>query len=167
MQSKPSETKLCECGCGAPAPIAKYTNSGKGWVKGEPKRFVNGHNGVANKGRRLTPEHRAKLRAAWKGRSATRKGWRHTPETRARISSAQLGERHPRWSGDAASYKTIHEWLRTRYPKRSICAGCGRECRTHWAFLRHPAPHTRDIADYRELCPKCHSAFDSKGESVG
>lgn len=36
-------TKLCDCGCGQPAPIAKYTNTRKGWVKGEPVRYVHNH----------------------------------------------------------------------------------------------------------------------------
>ncbi len=35
--------KLCECGCGLPAPIAPHTNPKQGRVKGEPMRFVNGH----------------------------------------------------------------------------------------------------------------------------
>lgn len=40
-----SSVKLCECGCGEPAPIAKYTSTEYGWVKGQPKRFIRGHNG--------------------------------------------------------------------------------------------------------------------------
>lgn len=36
--------KLCECGCGTPAPIAKVTDNKKGWTRGQPKRFVAGHN---------------------------------------------------------------------------------------------------------------------------
>jgi len=35
--------KLCECGCGEPAPIAVRTNTKLGWTQGQPKRFVNGH----------------------------------------------------------------------------------------------------------------------------
>lgn len=38
-----SEPKLCECGCGARAPIATHTNRAKGHVKGEPMRFILGH----------------------------------------------------------------------------------------------------------------------------
>lgn len=38
------EVKLCECGCGSPAPIAKRTTTSKGHVKGEPVRFIMGHN---------------------------------------------------------------------------------------------------------------------------
>ncbi len=37
--------KLCECGCGQPAPISNYTDSRYGAVKGQPLRFVLGHNG--------------------------------------------------------------------------------------------------------------------------
>lgn len=36
--------KLCECGCGNPAPIAKYDFPERGWIKGQSKRFINGHN---------------------------------------------------------------------------------------------------------------------------
>lgn len=36
--------KLCECGCGQPAPIAIETQHKKGWIKGQPLRFVWGHN---------------------------------------------------------------------------------------------------------------------------
>jgi hypothetical protein len=37
--------KLCECGCGEPAPIARFTNKNEGLVKGQPLRFVHGHQG--------------------------------------------------------------------------------------------------------------------------
>jgi hypothetical protein len=38
-------TGLCECGCGQATKLAKGTCRAKGWVKGQPKRFVNGHQG--------------------------------------------------------------------------------------------------------------------------
>lgn len=37
--------KLCECGCGNPAPIASKTMTKRGWIKGEPVRFIQGHSG--------------------------------------------------------------------------------------------------------------------------
>lgn len=37
--------KLCECGCGEPAPIASMTNTARGARQGQPLRFVHGHNG--------------------------------------------------------------------------------------------------------------------------
>ena len=36
--------KLCECGCGKPAPIAKRTRNDLGHVRGKPCRFIPGHN---------------------------------------------------------------------------------------------------------------------------
>jgi hypothetical protein len=38
-------TKLCECGCGRPAPIAKNTDPSRERVKGQPQRFLKGHCG--------------------------------------------------------------------------------------------------------------------------
>lgn len=36
--------QLCECGCGQVAPISARTHSRYGWVKGQSKRFIKGHN---------------------------------------------------------------------------------------------------------------------------
>jgi len=43
METEPA--KLCECGCGQPSPIAKQTDTKKGYIKGQSIRFINGHNG--------------------------------------------------------------------------------------------------------------------------
>ena len=34
---------LCLCGCGGKAPISPVTNLGQGYVKGVPRRYINGH----------------------------------------------------------------------------------------------------------------------------
>jgi hypothetical protein len=36
--------KLCECGCDQPVPLATKTSRRDGWIKGKPRRFINGHN---------------------------------------------------------------------------------------------------------------------------
>lgn len=36
--------KLCDCGCGRKAPIARGTVTKRGWKKGESVRFIRGHN---------------------------------------------------------------------------------------------------------------------------
>lgn len=36
--------KFCECGCGGVAPIARQSNPKRGHVKGQPCRFIVGHN---------------------------------------------------------------------------------------------------------------------------
>jgi len=37
-------SKLCECGCGNLAPLAKWTDKRLGHIKGMPVRFIKGHN---------------------------------------------------------------------------------------------------------------------------
>lgn len=37
-------TVLCQCGCGMPAPIAYRTNRAEGVTRGQPRRFIQGHN---------------------------------------------------------------------------------------------------------------------------
>lgn len=34
---------LCQCGCGDKVPLARRTDSERGWTKGEPVRFIHGH----------------------------------------------------------------------------------------------------------------------------
>ena len=55
---------LCECGCGALAPIAKRMNNPRGQVKGRPLRFIPGHFG--KNGTAL----RAERHGEWKGSAA-------------------------------------------------------------------------------------------------
>lgn len=38
--------KLCECGCGQPTKLASKTAKNRGWIKGQPLRFINGHNTI-------------------------------------------------------------------------------------------------------------------------
>lgn len=35
---------LCQCGCGGVAPLAKQSETKRGYVKGQPMRFIPGHN---------------------------------------------------------------------------------------------------------------------------
>lgn len=41
---------LCQCGCGESAPIAPYDSRAYGWIKGEPKKFIHGHNMIEGRG---------------------------------------------------------------------------------------------------------------------
>jgi len=71
---------LCECGCGEPTPIAQRNDYRLGHVKGQPLRFVNGHNTTVlrhghTRGGVWTPEY-----TAWKSmldrcRNPKNSGW--------------------------------------------------------------------------------------------
>src|SRR6266446_5483096 len=51
---------LCECGCGLPAPISPTTIPKRGYVKGQPRRFIHNHHKSHYKdGRTPMPEYKA------------------------------------------------------------------------------------------------------------
>lgn len=55
------------------------------------------------------------------------------------------------------TYQTIHWYLR-RF-KKNICENCSKKGLTHLA-KKHDKEHERNIDNYRELCVKCHIAYD-------
>lgn len=91
--------KLCECGCGQPTPLAKANCRKRGHKKGEPVRFVSGHQ---NRGRRLTPEQS-------RSRSQRMEGHSVSAETRRRISEILKGHGiKPSAEACAKSHATRH-----------------------------------------------------------
>lgn len=60
-----NDTVLCGCGCGQPAPISTYTDARLGYVKGQPRRFIRGHNQRRPHSWRVDPETGCWL---WDGR---------------------------------------------------------------------------------------------------
>lgn len=50
-------TGLCHCGCGLTTPLAWRSRKEKGWIKGEPLRYIAGHGGVVlGRSRKLTEQ---------------------------------------------------------------------------------------------------------------
>lgn len=43
MPTKIEQQKKCQCGCGKLAPLASKTNKKRGWIKGQPIRYIWGH----------------------------------------------------------------------------------------------------------------------------
>lgn len=80
---------FCECGCGKRTRIATQTKPRLGHVKGQPVRFIKGHN---CRGRKASLETRAKI-------SAAKRGHKTSLEARAKISAALRGPRHHHWKG--------------------------------------------------------------------
>ncbi len=78
---------------------------------------------------------------------------------RLRVAAA-----NPRWKvyDEQVTIGRIHDWLRATHPKSGVCDECARSVTpTHYAFLHHgERRHTRNRADYRELCASCHMNFD-------
>jgi hypothetical protein len=53
---------LCECGCGLLTKVAPQNDKSKGWVRGQPMRFLRGHAGATVPGRGVGPRN-----ANWRG----------------------------------------------------------------------------------------------------
>jgi len=135
--------KLCECGCGRPAPIAKATYPSKGHVKGQPVRFITGHN------------HRGKAKS-----EETRKKMAEYAANRPLSHHEKLVAARRRRGATSTGRGEIHSWLNRHHPKTGVCEECGRVGKTDYSFQRHPEQHTHDRTDYRELCRSCHVKFD-------
>jgi hypothetical protein len=168
--------KLCECGCGQPAPLAAKTGARLGHLQGQPVRFICGH---ATRGRRLTGDHRAKISASLRGHpvtastrakiAATKRGRvKHTVESRQRISVARrgkyVGADHYLWRGEAVGYGGLHAWVARHKTKTGVCTECGRRVGTErfrgtqWANIS--GRYLRDLDDFIELCMSCHARRD-------
>ncbi len=135
--------KLCECGCGQPAPIAPVTNLRKGHIKGQPTRFVAGHN---HRGKAKSPETRARMAAYQTARTAHHQANLAVANRNRPATSERSGE--------------IHAWINRRFEKTGLCEDCGKAGKTDWSFQKHPNPYTRNRLDYRELCRSCHTKYD-------
>jgi hypothetical protein len=59
---------LCQCGCGGKTNIAPRNNKDRGWIKGEPQRFISAHTSIVAK-----PKNQEELNRKQRERFAKRK----------------------------------------------------------------------------------------------
>lgn len=116
---KAEPLKLCECGCGLPASISKITNKARDYHKGQPVRFIHGHNSQGIKRLAGEAHHR------WKG-------------GKLKIKCVQCGKQFERSLSQIKKYKNhfCSKSCRADWDRRDIkikCAQCGKD------FLRHPS----------------------------
>ena len=128
--------KLCECGCGQPAPIATITVSKYGYKKGEPMRFVHCHH--------------------WKGRH-------HTEKSKEKVRQAKWGEKNGMWKGESIVEETGRQRARFRYELRE-CVLCGEPAtdRHH----RDGNTANNDPPNVQILCRRCHMIVDGRMDNL-
>lgn len=123
------------------------------------------------KGGSHTPESRAKMSAAHRGKKHTeatrakmseaRRGQPKSAETKARMAAAKVGPLNPQWRGEAVGIGSLHrriERLRGKASDHACVEGCGRQARD-WSF-KEPTGHSTDPADYEPRCRSCHVKRD-------
>lgn len=155
--------KLCECGCGLPAPLATQNHAKKGYVKGQPLRFVKGHTYKVIRGGPWTPERRELMSLASRGKkqSAERiearvsaiRGRKYTAEHRKAISESlkgiNSGPNHFRWLGGDAkdpNRESILNMVRHSRRRARKLQGGGEFTNQEWIALKKKYKHT---------CPAC------------
>ncbi|MFH2030829.1 MAG: hypothetical protein ABIJ40_09490 [Bacteroidota bacterium] len=108
-------------------------------------------------------------------------------ETRQKISLSKIGkpigslgkecrtkqgENHYAWKGDAVGYFALHAWIRRKWGKACRCEQCGLDKVPEgfsrffqWANIDHLYKRNKD--DWKQLCIKCHKAFDGLASRKG
>ena len=102
--------------------------------------------------------------------AAVKRNW-EDPEYKAMMSArssetckSRIGSKHPRWSGDNASYYAIHKRLTRQFGRAAEygCWGwpeadCDNQAR-EWSYIHDADPV--DLDSYIALCKPCHSRYD-------
>lgn len=118
--------------------------------------------------------HKANPSTYWLGKKRNVETLKKMSENRKGIPAwnkgkkSPLDERHPFWKGDEVSYRNLHRWVERKLGKANRCIQCGldkipmgRVRYFQWANISKQ--YKRDISDWKQLCIKCHKAFDSHG----
>jgi len=188
--------KLCECGCGKPAPIAKNTDKRRGHIKGQSLRFIRGHHPVPNRyrfceqdraksgtprGYKYSSERNRKIREAKlaRGFKGPTFGLKSSTETKAKHRSIAIENKHHRhfpnrtdeasanWKGGGMSYWRRKALKRDEY----TCQRCGLRdedimCVDH---IKPKALYPElylDLENLQTLCPNCHARKSNAEKKV-
>jgi len=152
VRTKDESYGRCQCGCGMLTTIAARTDRRKGYIKGQPTKYVHGH---SRKGKACSPEHREKIS---RGTTGHQKSRQHREALSLSLKGKGKGETNPGWKGEDAGYIAIHEWVRRNKTRTGRCSNCGKSGRTEWSNVAHS--YRRELADYGELCHQCHHRYD-------
>lgn len=106
------------------------------------------------------------------------KGSIRTAEMRKQHSLAvkgkTLGSKNGLWKGNDVGYDALHSWIERMRGKAFFCEDCGIKeppqgkgsTRSYfqWANISHC--YLRIVEDWKQLCYKCHKAYDSAHQKV-
>lgn len=146
---------FCMCGCGELAPVAKRTQTSKGWFKGESIRFIPGH-------------HNRGIHNPMYGVPSPSTGRSLSVETKLKMSEDRKGSKNPAWKGGTTSINQIDrkiaeqkQWaIDVKNRDNYTCQCCGKrggKLRSHHIRLYSLYPKLRiDLKNGITLCATCH-----------
>lgn len=132
----------------------------------------------------LTEEHKAKISKAVRGEKHPFFGKKLSKEHRRNMSLAKLGkpgnslgkkrpdytgDKHPLWKGDEVGYRNLHRWVERNRGKACQCEDCGlnevpQGLTRYFQWANISKEYKRILSDWKQLCIKCHKAFDGYGD---
>lgn len=154
----------CHCGCGEKTKLAPQSSTRKGWIKGEPMRYLNGHGWTGRryqnrkdkvKAYRNKPEVKERQRAYYRENKerikAQAKAWEAANPERKRAAANR--RRAATGSHTAAELRQMYE------DQQGLCAYCATPL-----FGRYHVDHMRPLSrdgtnDWTNLaiaCPECN-----------
>lgn len=89
-------------------------------------------------------------------------GRKHNEEFKLAVSERQqghwIGDKNPKWVGDAVAYHGVHSWVKRQKGKAMSCInGCTAK-RYQWTNVDHK--YRRNVDDYTSMCQSCHYYYD-------
>ncbi len=75
-----------------------------------------------------------------------------------------LADKNGMWKGDNVSNSSLHEWLRKRKPKPTVCQNC--QERKPYDLANISGEYRRNVDDYEWLCRKCHMLKDGRASRL-
>lgn len=74
-------------------------------------------------------------------------------------------EKSLNWKGEDVGYRALHAWVEKKMGKAKRCEECGltqipstKKRYFQWANISRE--YKRDLVDWKQLCIKCHKAYD-------
>lgn len=121
--------KPCECGCGRPTSIAKVTDSARGWVAGQPVRFIRGHAAKlkaaeAAARRALEPPPGVKLCECGCGEPTPLAKWNNLARSHVAGQPVRFLQGH--YARFEAAQRAEREAVAAQAPARLCGCGCGK-----------------------------------------
>lgn len=176
---------FCQCGCGKLTRICTHTSTSRGLIKGEPMRFLTGHNGVNRKrpthcpqGHPLVEENiilspskgvslrtgkpyrqPIKCRVCTKQISTTR---RSTPEGKTERALEHLKSRGGLSAEELLRAKPLILEFFKRPDNEKVCPICNENCSGKKQFA---ADHDHETKIFRDvICQECNIALGNARE---
>ena len=82
------------------------------------------------------------------------------PEYREKLRTVKLGSRNPMWKGEKVGKLSLHEWVKSRKEKPSVCERCKKN--SSYDLSNKTGSYKRDLDDWEWLCRRCHMEDDGR-----